>query len=251
MLRVSQMSGFGVSGGVPIQYVGGTTIQQVGIVQNPVLKSYSLTGGLASTPSAGDLLIYGACLGNGSNYAFGNPGSNNFTLLSDQYVNESTGDTNLAVYYKFLEGGNDLTELYLSTTGNIDMASVYAIQVFRNVDPTVFDTAHVEATGLNTANANPPAIITVTPGAVVVAIGSHGGDPSSSNFNNPGDLTNFITTDQSETNAGTSIGMGYNTVNVPDTFNPTGWGYGGGDSVFYGWAAVTLALRPAWPGKFE
>lgn len=248
MLRVSQMSGFGVSGGIPIQYVGGTTIQQPGIAQATVLKSYSLAGGLASTPSPGDLLIYAASLANGVNYGYGNPASNNFTLLSDLYLNETTGDTNLGVYYKFLTGGNDLTELYLPASNSIVDGCVYAIQVFRNVDPSViFDTIEVTATGSNTANANPPAITTVTPGAVVVAIGAHGGDPSSSNYNNPGDLTTFITNDQSD-DSGASVGMGYNTLNTPGTFNPTGWGYGGGDSIAYGWAAVTLALRPAWPG---
>jgi hypothetical protein len=242
MFHVNQLIGFGSNVSQPIQYVGGQVDSNAGASGTKTIN-FSLTGGLASTPNVGDMVIVAV--------AYGSTNTNRdlsvsgYTEISDMYAgtaSSSDWDSNFGVFYKFLTAAETSVDVPLS--GDAAQGSAYAIHVWRNVNQsTPLDVAKVEKISLYPSSALPLAdpITPVTPGAVIiVAAGTDVAGADGRNFTS-GDLSNFVTTFASDTNESV-IGMG-SFAWVSGTFTPVRWA---GPVSFpeYQYSALTIALRP-------
>lgn len=226
----------------PIQYVGGRTAGSIGTTINITISlSGTLTGGLASAPAAGDLVI--VYFGTGSNTDRDLVVSG-YTEITELYANDSY-DTNLVVAYKFMGGTPDTSFTLAGGTLSAADAGAVAVQVWRGVNATTpLDVTSTTATGSNSILCNPPAITPVTGGAIIVSGGAGGNNASAdpTTFSSS-DLTAFMSTSRSDT-YDVTIGLGYK-VWTSGAFDPAQFTFSGTNSTSLSWAAVTLALRPA------
>jgi len=222
-----------------IQYVGGYVVGFFGTTSEVTITLTSLTGGLASSPAAGDIVI--VYFGTGST-ADQNLVVSGYTEVVELYAN-STYDTNLVVAYKFMGVTPDTSFTLTGGTLNTSDAGAVAVQVWRNVNAvTPLDVTQTTATIPLSVLANPPAITPITGGAVIVA-GGAGAHVNGTQIFSSSDLTAFISAGGSDTRDVT-IGLGYH-VWTSGAFNPAAFTFSGSDSTLYSSAAVTLALRPA------
>lgn len=225
-----------------IQYVGG----QVAGRTNPsaaLLVTFSLTGGLASTPAAGDLVIVTCVTGS----AAGNPAMAvttpaGYTALGQLNQSAVTADTSMDVSYKRMGESPDADVTIPGTTNNA-WGEAYAIQVFRGVDPTTpLDVTSVSAGGTGTGRPDPGSITPTTTGAWPVICGG-GAAGTGANYVAPANYTtNFLTANGADT-TDAMVGCGYRSDWSGGAENPaayTGGTTGANDS----WTAYTLALRP-------
>jgi len=227
-----------------IQYVGGQVGGRAGSTSTTNI-TFSLTGGLASTPSEGDLILIGVMVGTqGRNPSCAISGYS--TVGTQLNVTSTTYDTSLQVSYLFA-GATPPTIFTLPSTGNIADAQSYVVQVWRGVDSTTpFDVTSVSNNGTATTRANPASITPTTSGAVVVAMG--GGCASTAATYTSSDLSAFLTNRTNDTND-SSIGGGYIEW-TSGAVDPAVWG-GGNVNSANSWASWTMALRPAAVGSFS
>lgn len=226
-----------VSSKVPIQYVGGYTVGYT-TVGNKTVSLTSLTGGIASAPSIGDLVF--VCLGVAtSGTATPSINSSGYTNIANLYSND-TNDTTLYASYKILSTAETSVSVNGSTTST-ETFTVY-ISVWRNVDSVApLDVPTTTATGTNSVLADPPAITPVTPGSYIVSVGA-GASTSATGIYSSTDLTDFRSVVAS-VNVDSTIGGGYYQW-TSGTFNPAAFTFSRPNSTAYSWAAATLALRP-------
>ncbi len=225
-----------------ITYVGGQVGGFVGITTATTV-TFSLTGGVASVPASGDLVVVSYTVGSTIDRALTiqNAGETNYILVGTELYQNDDFDVNLRVGYRFMPSVPETTVI-LSGTGSANDAGRYTIHVFRGVDSTTpLDVAAVTAGAIDTRVANPPAITPTTAGAWVYATGAGasatGGTYTSSN------LTAFLAGTTADTNDA-QIGSGY-FVWSSGAFDPAAFGGGGVTLSSDSWAAVTLAIRPA------
>ena len=225
-----------------ISYVGGQTGSRAGSTST-LSVNYALTGGLASVPAAGDLVIVTVCVGSAAR----NPAcavTTPATWIAYGQLNNAaqTNDTSQNVSRKFMTGTPD-TAFTLPSTGNVADAQSYTVQVFRGVDTSPDDVTSTTATGSGTGRPNPPSIVPVTTGAWVVICGS-GAAAAGATYVAPADFTtNFLTSTGADT-TDSMVGSGYWTGWTSGTVDPavyTGGTTGATDS----WCARTIVLRPA------
>lgn len=221
-----------------IKYVGGYVEGFVGQTTDKTITLTSLTGGLASQPSADDFVIvyFGT-----SSTADRNLVVSGYTEVVELWANDDS-DTNLAVAYKFMTATPDTSITLTGGTLNIAEAGAVYISVWRNVNTTTpLDVTQTTATGTNTVLADPPAITPVTLGSVIVsgAAGAH--DKAGAQTYSSSNLTGFLSVGADDSTAVT-IGGGYN-IWTTGTFNPAQFTFSNTDGGKYSYAAVTLALR--------
>lgn len=165
-----------------------------------------------------------------------------WTEIADVFSNDSN-DSNLGVYYKVM-GTTPDTSIALDGLGGTDTDTVAIAMAFRGIDITnPIDVTTQTATGINTADADPPSIDhNDTDGIAVVAIGASGHDHAeSANYTGPtGYTTNFQNDNGSDTTDST-LGMGYN-LSPSDPEDPGVFNLSS-DSVNNAWTAATIALR--------
>lgn len=201
----------------------------------------TLTGGIASAPAEGDIVIVASAVGAVAdiNLQMSTAG---YTELVDLYSND-TSDANLAVYYKVMGSVPD-TSVTIVESGSTSYASAAVVHVWRDIDPTnPIDVTSTTATGTNGSNANPPAITTATENAVVLAVGAgvEDGDNGATVFTSTG-LSNFISVGSNDTYSIT-VAMGSITTTTPTTVDPAAF-TSSRSSTSESWAAATVALRP-------
>jgi len=226
-----------------IQYVGGQVAGRAG-ANSTTTVTYALTGGLASVPAAGDLVIITAIVGSqGRNPAQAITAPATWTALGQLNPNTTTYDTSLNVSRKFMPATPNTT-FTLPSTGNVADAQRYTIQVFRGVDPTnPLDVAAVSATGTATGRPNPGSITPTTAGAWVVICGG-GAAATGAAYTAPANFTtNFLTGFTADTNDA-MVGSGYWSGWTSGAVDPAQY-TGGTTNAVDSWAAYTIALRPA------
>lgn len=226
-----------------IDYVGGQVAGRTN-ASAALLVTFSLTGGLASTPAANDLVIVTCVTGS----AAGNPAMavttpTGYTALGQLNQSAVTADTSMNVSYKFMGGTPDVDVTIPGTTNNA-WGEAYGILVFRGVDQgTPMDATAVSAGGTGTGRPDPASITPITPGAWPVICGG-GAAGTGANYTAPANYTtDFITTSGADT-TDAMVGCGYRADWSSGAENPapyTGGTTGANDS----WTAYTLALRPA------
>ncbi len=226
------------AGNAGIIYVGGRTQAVTASTTDQTISLTSLSGGVASAPATGDLVI--AYLGVGST-AFSARTISGYTRTVSISADD-TFDTYLGVYYKFMGATPDTSLVITGGTASASNAGAIAVEVWRNVDSILpFDVTTTTATGINSVLCNPPAITPVTPGAIIVAGGAGAHNQSTATFSSS-DLTAFLSSGGNSTNDVT-IGLGYK-VWESGAFDPAAFTFSGSDSTNFSWAAATLALYP-------
>lgn len=169
------------------QFVGSATAGELGN-DNPTytINVSSLTGGIASSPISGDLILIVNVVANTANIAMSTPSG--FTEMVESYADD-TNDTNLQLLRKISDGTETTVTL---TASNGTGGSAAVAYVWRGVNQSspidVFDSATHITTGEG-AKVNPPSITPVTAGAVVVGFGGTSGTGTS--LTTPGSVTGF------------------------------------------------------------
>lgn len=226
------------AGATGIQYVGGYTTSYTGTATTSVSLT-SLTGGIASAPSIGDLVIF--CIGNASDGTTTiNMGTSDYTSIVDLYTND-TYDTSLYALYKILSTAE--TSISVDTGIASGESSTFYVSVWRNVDSVApFDVLPTTATGISSILANPPSITPVTSGSYIVAVGAGAANAGIQTYSST-DLTDFQTRGVNASSIDSTIGGGYYQW-TSGTFDPAAFTFSTSNSTAYSWAAATVALRP-------
>lgn len=225
-----------------IQYVGG----QVAGRSNPssaLVVTFSLSGGLAATPAAGDLVIVTVVTGSaGGNPTMAVSTPADYTNLGQLNQSATTNDTSMDVSYKVM-GSTPDTTVTIPGTGNNAFGEAYAIQVFRGVDPTTpLDVTSVSGGATGTGRPNPSSITPTTAGAWPVICGG-GAAGTGATYTAPANYTtNFVTANGADT-TDAMVGCGYRSNWSSGPEDPAAY-TGGTTNAADSWTSYTLALRP-------
>lgn len=214
-----------------LQFVGGRAASGSS-TQTPSFSLTTLSGGLASSPSVGDIVIACITIANDTNRNL-QCTTAGYTEVADLYGSSTnTLDSQLGVYYKVLTAADTSVafDLGISTTSRC------AIHVWRGVNTTPLDATTTTAVNGNGV-ADPPSITTTTANSVVIAIGAvpdtNAGPGAPSGMVNGFSISSFG-----------SYGIGIASVLVPSpsAYNPAIFLNGNSDSGLSA-LAVTMALR--------
>ena len=225
-----------------LQYVGGATATKAGATSgNTTISLTALTGGIATSAQAGDVVIAGFATGSTADRTLliQDPSGTAYTLVgSELYSNGTSYDTNLRVGLKELTAAD--ASVTFGPTGNAADAGAMFVHVWRGEDETtILDVTAVTATGTGTGRPDPGAITPSTNGAVIICIGA--GAAATGAVFTAAYLSNFRTATSVDTNDA-MIGVG-SVAWSSGAYNPAVW-TGGSTVTSNSWAAVTLALRP-------
>lgn len=224
-----------------IQYVGGQSAAVTSASNTTV--PFSLTGGIASTPADGDLVIVSySAVSTVDEVVSGRVVTSGYTLITELFASDTQSE-NFAVFRKFMTSTPD-TNIVIGPVSNVIFAASVTIQVFRGVNTTTpLDVTTTTSAVSSTAVIDPPAITPVTSGAIIVVTGGSGNLRGPTASYTAAYLTNFITT-TADANNDTTTGAGYVSW-TSGAYNPAAWTFNATDSVGYSYACATLALRPA------
>jgi len=220
-------------------FVGGRGLEAAA-TQTPSYTLTTLTGGIASSPSIGDIVI--ACI------AFKSVFNLNITCTTAGYTEvadlfqSDTNSINFAAYYKVLTAADTSVAFNLGVSSR----SVFAVHVWRNQNASPLDATTTTTTGANTGVPNSPSITTVTNNAVVIAVGAAAGgasgDPAElDDLTVPSGMINFVT----QLDDGPTVAIGIASIVRPTAgaYDPPTFG-GGSSNTANSMAACTIALRP-------
>lgn len=228
-----------------IQYVGGQTVTTTVTEPSTATITFALTGGIASTPAAGDFVLLSYNNGLTTNRDLSAVvTTSGYTLLADLYANDSF-DANMAVFTKLMGGTPDSNVVVVGRPGSASVVIVH-ISVFRGVDTSIpLDVTSTTATGIDTGNVNPAAITPITDGNVIAIFGSGGVGTSARAFTagSVAYMSGFMQANGAGSSQGTISGTGYVSGQPANTaYNPAAWAINT-DSISNSWAALTVALR--------
>lgn len=209
-------------------FVGGAGLN-VASTSTPTFSLTGLTGGIASSPSSGDIVI--ACIG------VNNTTDRNIQCTTSGYTeifDLFNSPAQFAAYYKILTSA----ETSISFNTGIAVVPRCCIHVWRNPNATQLDvTSTTNSTTLNAPDA--PSITTVTNNAVVIAMGRHEAGSGGSALTAPTGMENFF--QNSSTFSGTCIASIF--VNPAGVYDPPAFGGGGGTTPLRNLGA-SIAIRP-------
>lgn len=233
-----------------ITYVGGVQGGRAGATSTTTQSlSGTLTGGVASSPSTGDIVVV-LCAAAADTTAApsqdisGNNSGAYVGLTAQSSVVATTYDTYQRVSYQ-IQGGTVDTSITIPSSGSIRNAQRWIVHVFRNVDSTTpMDVTATYATGTGTGRPNPAAINPTTAGAWICAFYASAAATGAA-YTAP---TDFATDWLGGTTADTAdimTGGGYYTGWTSGSYDPAAITAGGTTNAADTWAATTIALRPA------
>lgn len=226
-----------------IEFVGYQYETGFGNLQQVSLTS--LTGGIDTAARTGDIVVgaVGYCA-NGQQVGWDENDLDKVLLVDGLWVNASR-DTSLDVAY-WIMGATPLTSVSYAGTSSNGYAQAAVVLVYRNVSSTSpIDVTTTTASGSGTAYPDSPAITPITPGSVVLAVGTCTSDTSPVNKTGPANMGTFYQTKDSGnaiTGCLTGIAVKYDWTS--GSFDPAAW-TGGESTASDSWAAATIVLRPA------
>lgn len=226
-----------------LQYVGGNN----NIANGDQIVSVSLTaltGGISASAAAGDLVIVGSNIVgiNTNSPQYPAVTTSGYTSIADLFADD-TREVNTNIAYKVMGGSPDTSVMVGNLAGNAGGPITAAVHVWRGVNPSgLFDATTTTATGIDSTASVPPAITPVSPGTVIVVMGT-----TSTNTNN------FVITSEPSgySNFQVSAGMaasGYGSTAFASkawtsgTETPGGFGTSG-TNASSSWTGVTIALK--------
>lgn len=225
-----------------IQFVGRTGGSRGGTSSSTTQSLTALTGGIASSPSEGDLVLIALDVGAaaGRNPSCAISGWN--TIGTQLNVTAKAYQVCFQVSYKFM-GSTPDTSITIPGSQNIADGQAWQVLVFRGVDSTTpFDVASVSATGSGVStNWDAAAIQPTTAGAFIVIMGG-GATGGVSTYVAPSGFIGWGTSNGNDTNDG-SCGAGYYDGWTSGSYDPAAV-TGGQSNTDASWAAWTIALRP-------
>jgi hypothetical protein len=219
---------------LPITFVGGYTLGYEGTTSNITVTLTSLTGGTASSPSIGDIVVVYYAIGSLTNVTM--PTITDYTNIADLYEDD-TNDSNLGVYYKILSAA-DTSFTIVGGTTDAARAGAVAVHVWRNVGSI---SATTNATDRNGGRPTPPAVTPTVSGSIILAGGGAGTRTNDTRIFTTATLSNFFTS-ASEDTVCAVVGLGSFTW-VSGTYTPAQFG-GSTTAGNASWTAATLILIP-------
>ena len=228
-----------------LQLVGYTSGSDTGASYTVSLNG-TLTGGIASSPSAGDIVIVVTSFGNANNSTAPTVSGNSsgaYTDIHAPFRANDTWDTNYAAEYA-IQGSSVDTTLTITRVSSTAYGGVTVVQVWRGVDQgTPFDVTATTATGTNGSRPNAPAITPVTSGAVILAGGGGMQTTAGSAFTLPSNMTGGVSSFSNGTTSDNGTFLAYYNAWTSGSFDPNA-ATGGTTSTSSSWCASTFALRP-------
>jgi hypothetical protein len=228
-----------------IVYVGGQTGNFAGTVSTTTITMTSLTGGVASAPAVGDLVIVGFSVGATSDgtYDIENTAAVDYTLVGTEQYQNDTFDSNLRVAYRFMPNPTETQFRFAGGSLNAADGAAWTVHVFRNVDTgTPMDVTATTGGNINTRLANPPSITPTTSGAWILFVGAGAGGTGAATYSAPY-LGDIRVNNGVDTNDG-FIGSGYMPW-ASGAYDGVVFTGGGTDTTNDSWTSVVAALRPA------
>lgn len=218
-----------------IEFVGWYFSASGGAVSSKTVSfSGNLTGGIDTSPRAGDLVVAIAAATTAGDTALG-VSTSGYTSISELYYNNGA-DANLEASWKIMGDTPDTTvDITCSPAENL----VGAVAVWRFVDSAtplggVTPTTAASITG----RPNPAAITPTTPGSTVAVVAMCAGNGSSTAMTSP-DLENF----QEDGGTFTRIAVGEIARWASGAVNPGAFTAGSTD-VNDSYAAITFVIKP-------
>lgn len=223
-------------------YVGSQTSGFSGATGTGTTVTFNLTGGVAATPAANDIVFVAYVIGtnNSINPSMSISGyTNAFTQL---FVTDNQS-TEFGVAYKIMPSTPDTT-FVRSQTGNNSHAGAIVVHVWRNANTqNPLNVTPTTNTITNTVVVNPPAITPTTANSVILVAGGGAHLRGAINYGFPSDLTNSVRTSSND-DVDVSILVGSNTTWTSGSFDPVAWTFGSTDSTAYSCASASIVIQP-------
>lgn len=219
-----------------LTFVGGKTSSAVGSTStNLTVSLTSLSGGSASAPAEGDIVIVSYATGSTADRDL-SPVTSGYTRHCDLYSNDSY-DTNLWVATKIM-GSTPDTSVVLPPSGNNSDAITASVQVWRASSGKTISIYDIQtATGKNGGRPTPPAITPTRLTSIVISAGAYA--LNSTTALTSSDLSNFVSVGSSDSYCST-LGMG-SFAWTSGTFTPAQFG-GGSTSTSASWCGFSLVI---------
>jgi hypothetical protein len=225
-----------------IQYVGGTSGSFTAATAelSTTISLTSLTGGIASAPSLGDLIVVTA------GYASGTSNDLVFSsgkTLGRTYANDGD-DTVFAFFVKYALVAEDLTAVRFKTTQAAPSEVITVIvHVYRGATGYFVPSTDVTTIAtIDTAIPNPPSITPTVAGSIIhvgaASAHSRGVQTYTASY-----LSGFITNGGSDLNDDCTAGAGYVTW-TSGAYDPAAWTWSGVDSALYSNVSGSLVIAP-------
>lgn len=222
-----------------LQYVG--TNKVTGNTGTLTLSLTALTGGIDTAARAGDFVLAAYAAVSTSNLSL-TVGDGTWDSPTGLWANDSR-DANLRIATKVMTATPD-TQVQGSGQTTATNGAVMVCHVWRGLDTsTPLDVAVVSATGTNSALPNPDPITPVTANAILIAVGAGTGTAVNNAVSAPTGYTNLA---QVTVDPGNSItcAIASKVWGGAGAEDPAAFG-GLASTTSDGWAAYTLAIRPA------
>lgn len=225
------------------QYVGGTSA--AGTSNGYTVSLTGLTGGLASSPAEGDLVVVFSGFGNTASSAPNITGNNSGAYspaTAAQHVND-TWDTEFRSFYAVM-GATPDTSLTVTRATNTAYGGATVVQVWRGVDTAnPFIGAATPASGANGAALNPPSYNPAVTDALVIA-GGAGTMPAAgtAGYTAITGLSNIVTRYGDGSTSDTSVIMG-SVLYAGSAIDPPIATGGTQNNTSSSWAGVNIAFR--------
>ena len=202
-----------------------------------------LTGGFASAPKDGDLIIHCAATCRDTAITL-NTESGTWAELVNLTVTDTRG-TALCIAYRILSGSDTTASFTVDAIGS-SYPSSCVTHVWRNIDQTTpFDVTTTTNSLTDTVLADPPSIIPTTSGAIILAVGA-GAHQRGLNTYSQGALSNKVTRNRNSTQNDLCMLMGSREW-TSGAYDPAAFAFNSLDDSSYSCIAATMALRPANP----
>lgn len=176
------------AGNKKLIYVGGTTGTYTG-TSNSSLSLTSLTGGIANSPAAGDLVVFAFTVDGFSNrdLSMNTPG---YSELLDGYQADDALETaiNIGIFFKKMTSTPDTTAVATRVSALNNRYAMVA-HVWRNASS---DTPNITTANGTSGNVNAPSITPTKEGSVILVIA---GGSVSGTFSAPSGITLFQSTE--------------------------------------------------------
>ena len=235
MLAGRHSIGAGGAGGA-LAFVGSRTFTDAGSTTTFTVPLTTLTGGIASAPRTGDLVV--AYIGGSSSNSDAVPLPSGWTELA-RVQGFDFRDSDLYVIYKTMgatpDTGFSIPGGLASSVNSISVA-IFVYGGASTAAP-VFTTAN----GSNTALCDPPAITPTVSGSVIISGGMAAHTVGDNTFSSS-DFDAFISAGANRSR-GSTIGVG-RFAWTSGAFNPAEFTFSGSDATSFSWAALSLVIIP-------
>lgn len=230
-----------------LQYVGGTSGSGT-TTGYTVSLSGTLTGGIASSPAVGDIVLVCSAFGNTAASApevSGNISGAYTALQAASHVND-TWDTEFLAAYKVMAGTADST-LTITRATNAAYGGATVVHVWRGQSTTApINQNATTATTTNASRGNPPAVTSSVDNGVAIAFGAGTQTTAGAAFTVSAGMSNAVSVNADGTTADIGVWIASNTVTNGVAYDPAAW-TGGTTSTSCSAAAKTIVLAPEPP----